>query len=100
MTAAAFINIAQVNFFLAASIQEFLSGVGIQLFPRSIQRKAKMLGDFLQHAIIIRTLTVPAADRALADADLCIRNQFLSTEMAACPQTVTDWASTDRKSVV
>src|SRR5690606_38795259 len=96
MTSATFIDITQINFFFAGSIQKFLFGVGIQFIPRSFQRKAKMLGDFLDHAVIIRSLTVPATNRALANADLGIGNQLVGTEMAAGPQTITDRTGTKR----
>ena len=95
MTTTTFINIAQVNFFFAGTVQEFLLGIGIQFIPRRFQRKAKMLSYFLQHAIIIWTLTVPATNRTLADADLLIGNQFVRTEMATGAQTITDRAGTE-----
>src|SRR5690606_2349142 len=90
MTSATFIDITQINFFFASAVQKFFLGVSIQFIPWSFQRKTKMLGDFLDHAVIVRTLTVPATNRALTDTDFRIGNQFVGTEMAAGPQTITD----------
>src|SRR5690606_12718053 len=90
MTSATFIDITQINFFFASAIQKFFLGIGIQFIPRRFQRKTEMLGNFLDHAVIVRTLTVPAPNRALANADLRIGNQFVGTKMATGSQTITD----------
>src|SRR5690606_234856 len=98
MTSATFIDITQINFFFAGAVQKFFLGIGIQFIPWRIQRKTKMLGNFLDHAVIVRTLTVPTTNRALANADFRVGNQFVGTEMAAGPQTITDRAG--RKTMV
>ena len=94
MTTTTFINIAQVNFFFASAIEEFFLVLASSSF-QGVSRENQNARLLLQHAIIIRTLTIPATDRTLADADFLIGNQFVRTEMAAGTQTITDRAGTE-----
>src|SRR5690606_29445098 len=96
MTSATFIDITQINFFFASAIQKFFLGIGIQFIPRRFQRKTEMLGNFLDHAVIVRTLTVPAPNRTLTDTDFRIGNQFIGTKMTAGAETITDRTGTKR----